>query len=207
MTVLAAGLELGRDAAREAARAELRRQEYADARPSLLLRGLGRVVREIGALIDRAAGAAPGGRLGLLALLVLLGLFVAVVATRVGPLARRSDGAALFQGSAVLTAAEHRALAETAARAGRFADAVRERLRAVVRDLESRGALDVRAGRTAGEVARDGGAAVPEVADELRRAAVLFDEVWYGGRPADAASYAVLVGLDERVASSPLVLA
>ena len=207
MTVLAAGLELGRDAAREAARAELHRQEYADARPSLLLRGLGRVVREIGALIDRAAGAAPGGRLGLLALLVLLGLFVAVVATRVGPLARRSDGAALFQGSAVLTAAEHRALAETAARAGRFADAVRERLRAVVRDLESRGALDVRPGRTAGEVARDGGAAVPEVADELRRAAVLFDEVWYGGRPADAASYAVLVGLDEHVASSPLVLA
>ena len=207
MTVLAAGLELGRDAAREAARIELRRQEYADARPSLLLRGLGRVVREIGALIDRAAGAAPGGRLGLLALLVLLGLFVAVVATRVGPLARRSDGAALFQGSAVLTAAEHRALAETAARAGRFADAVRERLRAVVRDLESRGALDVRPGRTAGEVARDGGAAVPEVADELRRAAVLFDEVWYGGRPADAASYAVLVGLDEHAASSPLVLA
>ena len=207
MTVLAAGLELGRDAAREAARAELRRQEYADARPSLLLRGLGRVVREIGALIDRAAGAAPGGRLGLLALLVLLGLVVAVVATRVGPLARRSDGAALFQGSAVLTAAEHRALAETAARAGRFADAVRERLRAVVRDLESRGALDVRPGRTAGEVARDGGAAVPEVADELGRAAVLFDEVWYGGRPADAASYAVLVGLDEHVASSPLVLA
>ena len=45
MTVLAAGLELGRDAAREAARDELRRQEYADARPSLLLRGLGRVVR------------------------------------------------------------------------------------------------------------------------------------------------------------------
>lgn len=206
-SVLAAGLDLGRDAARGAAREELRRQEYSDARPSLLLRAIGRVLREVGGLLDRAAGAAPGGRLGLLALLVLLGLFVAVVATRVGPLARRSDGAALFQGSAVLTAAQHRELAESAARAGRYADAVRERLRAVVRDLESRGALDARPGRTAGEVASDGGAAVPAVAEELRRAALLFDEVWYGGRAADASSYAVLVALDEHIAASRLVLA
>ena len=206
-SVLAAGLDLGRDAAREAAREELRRQEYSDARPELLLRAVGRVLREVGGLLDRAAGAVPGGRLGLLALLVLLGLFVAVVATRVGPLARRSDDAALFQGSAVLTAAQHRVLAESAARAGRYADAVRERLRAVTRDLESRGALDARPGRTAGEVARDGGAAVPAVAEELRRAAGRFDEVWHGGRAADASSYAVLVALDEHVAASRLVLA
>lgn len=206
-SVLAAGLDLGRDAAREAAREELQRQEYSDARPALVLRAVGRVLREVGGLLDRAAGAAPGGLLGLLALLGLLGLFVAVVATRVGPLARRSDRVALFQGSAVLTAAQHRELAESAARAGRYADAVRERLRAVVRDLESRGALDARPGRTAGEVARDGGAAVPAVAEELRRAALLFDEVWYGGRTADASSYAVLVALDEHVAASRLVLA
>jgi len=206
-TVLTASRDLGRDAARQAAREEMRRQEYEDARPSLLLRALGRVLREVGELLDRAAGAAPGGRLGLLALLVLLLLFLAVVATRVGPLARRPDGAALFQGSAVLSAAQHRALAESAAQDGRFADAVRERLRAVVRDLEARGALDVRPGRTAGEVARDGGAAVPAVGDELRQAAVLFDEVWYGGRTADAGSYAVLVALDEHVAASRMVLA
>ncbi|MCW2616654.1 MAG: putative integral rane protein [Frankiales bacterium] len=195
--------DLGREAARDAAQDELRRQEYLDAQPSLLLRVVGRVLRELGALLDRAAAAAPGGLLGLLALLALLALLVAVVLSRVGPLARRRTGSsALFEGSAVLSAAQHRDLAEQAAGESRFADAVRERLRAVVRDLEARGAIDPRPGRTAGEVARDGGSAVPAVADDLRRAAVLFDEVWYGGRTADASSYAVLVGVDERVAAA-----
>jgi hypothetical protein len=137
---------------------------------------------------------------------MLVGL-VAAVLYRTGPLGRRGPSRrALFEGSAVLTAQAHRELAEAAAGEGRWADAVRERLRAVVRELESRGALDPRPGRTAGEVARDGGAAVPAVAADLRRAAVLFDEVWYGGRDADAGSYAVLVGVDERVRDSRLVV-
>jgi len=200
--------ELTRETAREAAQQELRRREYADAQPSLVLRAVGRVVREIGELLDRAAGAAPGGRLGLLALLALLLVFVAVVLSRVGPLARRSSSSsALFAGAAVLTAAEHRVLAERAAAEQRWADAVRERLRAVVRDLEARGALDPRPGRTAGEVARDGGAAVPSIAAPLQRAAGLFDEIWYGGRTADAGSYAALVAVDDAVAGSRLVLA
>jgi hypothetical protein len=138
--------------------------------------------------------------------LLLVGL-VAVVLHRTGPLARRGpQREALFAGSAVLTAQAHRELAEAAAGEGRWADAVRERLRAVVRELESRGALDPRPGRTAGEVARDGGAAVPALAADLSRAAMLFDEVWYGGRDADAGSYAVLVGVDERVRDSRLVV-
>ena len=198
---------LARDAAREAAREELRRREYTQAQPPLVLRVIGRVLREIGELLDRAAGAAPGGRLGLLALFIMLGVFVAVVLSRVGPLARRSPGRPLFEGPRSLSAAEHRALADQAARQGHFGDAVRERLRAVVRDLEVRGALDPRPGRTAGEVARDGGAAVPAVAGDLRRAAVLFDEIWYGGRAADASSYAIMVAVDEQLSSSRLMLA
>ena len=199
--------ELGRDAAREAAREELSRQEYSDARPSLALRVLGRIARELGDLLAAAGGAAPGGLLGLLALLVLFALFVAVVLTRIGPLAGRSAGASLFAGSATLSAAQHRELAEQAARDGRFADAVRERLRAVGRDLEARGLIDPRPGRTAGEVARDGGAALPALAQDLRRASITFDEVWYGGRTADAGSYALLVEVDNRVAAAQAVLA
>jgi hypothetical protein len=193
-------LVVDRDAAREAAERELQRREYVDAQPSPVVRLIGRVLHEVGGLLDRAAGAAPGGLLGLLALLALGGLLVAVVLARIGPLARSGRRPALFAGSATLTADEHRALAQAAAEQQRWADAVRERLRAVVRELEARGALDPRPGRTAGEVARDGGAAVPDVAADLARAAVLFDEVWYGGRPADASSYAVLVAVDERVA-------
>lgn len=199
--------DLTREAAREAAREELRRQEYTAAQPPLVIRLIGRAVREIGDLLDRAAGAAPGGRLGVLALLILLGLFVAVVLTRIGPLSRRTSGPPLFEPGSSMSAQQHRALAEQAAQEGRFADAVRERLRAVVRTLEARGALDPRPGRTAGEVARDGGAVLPASADDLRTAALLFDQIWYGGRAADASSYAVLVGVDERVGGSRVLLA
>ncbi len=198
--------DLTRQAAQDAAREELRRPEYADARPPLAVRLLGRLLREIGALLDRAAGAAPGGTLGLIALLAIVGLLVAVVLSRVGPLARTASAPPLFDGSRALTAAEHRALAEQAQAEGRFADAVRERLRAVVRELEARGALDPRPGRTAGEIARDGGAALPAVADDLRAAARTFDEVWYGGRTADASSYAVVVAVDDRVSTSRLAV-
>ncbi len=132
-------------------------------------------------------------------LLALVALLVGVVLVRLGPLARAGSRPAVLAGSAVRTAEEHRDLAERAAEQGRWADAVRERLRAVVRELEGRGVLDARAGRTAAEVARDAGAALPPLAGDLRRAAALFDEVWYGGRTADAASYATLVAVDERV--------
>lgn len=205
MSLLLVALDpLGRDRAQELARIELRRREYAAARPPLLYRIIGRVLTEIGSLLDRAASVAPGGRLGVLALGVLLVLLVVVVLARLGPLARSAPRAALFSGSTTLTADQHRALAESAAGEGRFADAVRERLRAVVRDLEARGALDARPGRTAGEVAADGGRALPAVAADLRRAATVFDEVWYGGRLADADSYATLVQVDEQVRASRL---
>ena len=212
MTLLALRLgdlgpdDLTRSGARDAAREELSKREYQEARPGLLQRGIEWVFDRVTELLDRAGGAAPGGLLGLLALAVLLGLLIAVVLARVGPMARRSTGTPLFEGDTELSAGEHRALADSAARDGRYADAVRERLRAVVRELESRGALDPRPGRTAGEVARDGGAAVPALADDLRRASVLFDEVWYGGRTADAASYAVLTAVDERVCGARLTV-
>ena len=67
-------------------------------------------------------------------------------------------------GSAELDAAGHRAAAEALAAQGHLAEAVRERLRAVVRALEERGVLDPRPGRTSGEVARDAGAAAPALA-------------------------------------------
>ena len=199
---------LTRESARDAAREELSRREYADAQPSLVLRLVGRGLRAIGDLIEDAAGSVPGGRLGLLLILLLLLLLVAVVLARLRPAGGRdARRAPLFAGSQVLSAAEHRARAEQAAAEGRYDEAVRERLRAVVRDLEARGVLDPRPGRTAGEVARDAGAAVPVVADDLRRAAFTFDEVWYGGRTADASSYAVLVEVDDRVGRSRTAVA
>jgi hypothetical protein len=198
---------LSREQARDAAREELSRREYDAAQPPLLLRLLGRALREIGELLDRLTLAAPGGLLGTVLLLVLVAAVVGLVLYKVGPLQRGGRAPTLFAGSAVLSADGHRALAEQAAADGRYADAVRERLRAVVRELEARGVLDPRPGRTAGEVSREAGAAVPDVAGDLQRATTVFDEVWYGGREADAASYAVLVDVDRRVTASRLVVA
>lgn len=199
--------DLTREGAREAAREELSRQPYLDAQPPLLLRLLGRILTTLGDWLDGAVSGIPGGPVSVAVLVLLLVGLVAVVLHRTGPLARRGPSRqALFAGSPVLTAQGHRELAEAAAREARWADAVRERLRAVVRELESRGVLDPQPGRTAGEVARDGGAAVPAIAGDLSRAAVLFDEIWYGGRDADAGSYAELVGVDERVQGSRLAV-
>jgi hypothetical protein len=199
--------QIGREAARRAAREELRNRKYTDAEPPLLTRIVGRVIREFLELLAKAAGNAPGGRAGLLLLLGLIALLVAVVLVKLGPLGRRTSGAALFGPGRELSADEHRRLAEEAATAGRWADAVRERLRALVRELEARGVLEARPGRTAGEIARDGGAAVPAIAVDLQRATTVFDEIWYGGRTADASSYAVLVEVDRVVTAARLVVA
>ena len=195
---LLALLAPGREEAADAARRELSRPQYDDARPPLLLRLLGRALEALDDLLGRLGGV-PGGRVGVLLLALVLGGLVAAVLVRLGPWRGRAAAAPLFAGTRVRTAQEHREAAEQAAAAGRWADAVRERLRAVVRDLEERGLLDARPGRTAGEVARDGGAAVPAAAEGLRRAATVFDDVWYGGRPAGPEEYDVLVRLDEQV--------
>ncbi len=205
MSWLAAADELSREAARRAAREELSDPRYRDAQPPLVVRVVGRAIRELLELLARAASGAPGGRLGLLLLLALLIGFVAVVLTRLAP--QRGPGRAVFSVGAALTAADHRRRAEEAAAAGQWPEAVRERLRAVVRELEVRGVLDPRPGRTAGEVARDAGGAVPALRTVLDEGTRVFDEIWYGGRTADPSSYAVLVALDETVTGSRLVVA
>ena len=207
--IAAAFDDITREAARRAAREELQDRRYSDAEPPLVTRIVGRIIREFFELLNRAAENTPGGRTGLVLLFLVLALLAGVVFAKLGPPARRrAEGGALFGADGrALTAAEHRALAEQAAAQGAWAEAVRERLRAVVRELEARGVLEPRPGRTAGEVARDGGAAVPSIADELRRGTTAFDEVWYGGRTADAGTYAVLVAVDEAVSSARLAVA
>src|SRR3954452_6676662 len=87
------------------------------------------------------------------------------------------------------TAEDHRAAAERHAAAGEWPQAIRERLRAIARDLEERAILDPRPGRTADELATEAGAALPDHADELAAGVRVFDDVWYGGRSGDAEGY------------------
>lgn len=83
--------------------------------------------------------------------------------------------------------------------AGRWNQAVQERMRALVRSLEERTLLDPRPGRTADEAAAAAGHALPTYDARLRAAARVFDDVTYGGRSADRAAYLTLLDLDRAV--------
>ncbi|HVL86337.1 MAG TPA: DUF4129 domain-containing protein, partial [Pseudonocardia sp.] len=97
------------------------------------------------------------------------------------------------------TSADHRAAADAHAARGEWDAAVRERFRAVVRDLEERELIDTRAGRTAGEAATDAGLVLPSCAADLHAAAGLFDEVVYGGRRAAQDGDARIRAVDDAV--------
>jgi hypothetical protein len=195
-------VDLGRDEAAQLAREELAKQVYRDAGPGLVERLVRWLLEQAGRLLDGAAGVSPGGYSGLVVVLLLVAAAVVAVRLKVGPLGRRAAREeALFVGR-TRTAAQHRAAADAHAAAGAWAEAVRERLRAVVRSLEERAVLDERAGRTADEAAAEAGRALPSCAAGLRAAAVLFDEIWYGGRPAGPESYAALRDLDAQVQAS-----
>lgn len=109
---------------------------------------------------------------------------------------RTSTGPADLFDDALRSAADHRTAADAHAAAGRWTEAVQERMRAVVRSLEERTLLDPRPGRTADEASAEAAASLPDHAEALRAAARAFDDVTYGGRPADADMYARLRTLD-----------
>lgn len=195
-------VDVGRDEAAAAAARELAKEVYAAQRPPLWQRALTWVLERLQELFDAATRATPGGPWGLLVLALVAAAVVVAVRWRAGAV-RRAGGAPppLFAGRPQ-TAAEHRAAADRAATEGRFADAVRERFRAVVRRLEERGLLDERPGRTADEAADDAALVLPGCGPGLRAGARLFDEVVYGRRPADATADARLRALDAEVESA-----
>lgn len=190
-------VDLDRDEAREAAVRELSDPAYVSDDPNPLERALEWVLDRLGELF---AGA--GGVSGITAITIIVAVVVLAVIVfrlRTGRTGRALRSGAKVFGDSIMTANEHRAAAERAAAAGDLAEAVRERFRAVVRELEQRGVLDARAGRTVDEVAFEAGKALPVLADDLRGAAVQFDDVWYGGRPATPQGYQQLISVDDRV--------
>jgi hypothetical protein len=203
----AAVAPVGRDDARQAAERELSKGIYHANEPGPIERAVEAAVEWLDRLLSRAAGATPGGSLGLLVLALLIVALIVLVLWWTGPVRRGARGrVAVVELSGLLDAAEHRRRAEAYAAEGRFAEAVRERMRAIVRELETRGVLEPRPGRTADEVAREAGAAVPAVAADLRTAATVFDEVWYGGRPATTQADAALRQADQRIQRAQLVV-
>lgn len=181
-------VEIDPDTAREAAVRELADPAYEAAEPSWLER----VFDYLGTMFGNV-GFGSGAVVGLVILVVAL---YAVVRLRVGRLARSHRAGQVFASDHTRTAEDHRQAAEQARALGDLDTAVRERFRAIVRELERRGVLDERSGWTVDEIAVMAGRRMPGRAGELRAAATLFDDVVYGGHHATEDGYRDLAALD-----------
>ncbi|MGP3983237.1 DUF4129 domain-containing protein [Streptomyces sp. KR80] len=182
--------------AREAAERELSKRVYQEHEPGLFQRALDWFWQRVDDLLGAAAGATPGGTLGLVVIAIVVVLLLVALRLRLGALHRTSTiGATLFD-ERPRSAAEHRAAAERHAAEHRWDQAVQERMRAIVRSLEERALLDPRPGRTSDEAAAEAGRSLPDHASRLHAAARDFDDVTYGGRPASQDAYLRLRDLD-----------
>jgi hypothetical protein len=188
------------DAARRAAEAELRRAEYPQDDPGLV----DRILRWFGRRLEDAfAGSAAGHAMLVFAVLVVAG--VIVLAVRAGP---PRHEVALRSGAgdplAPLAAVDHRRLAAEHEAAGRWAEALREWLRAVIATIEERGVLEPCPGRTGAAIAREAGPLLPSLRDDLARAVAAFDATWFGGRPARPEDVRLAHALAEAVPRAPI---
>ncbi len=94
---------------------------------------------------------------------------------------------------------EFLSLADRLAAQGRFAEAVRERLRAIIRSLVDARLIEHHPEWTVTELAAAAGAAHPPVRGGLDEASLLFSEIWYGQRPAGAGDDARMRGYARQV--------
>jgi hypothetical protein len=186
---------IGRQVAQQLARRELSRAIY---HPGVSLTE--RVERAIARLLDATSSAVPGGWWALVALTAFLVIAAAGVLAWIGPVARsRPRGSDALLDGERLTAHDHRQNAERQAAAGDYTTAIIESVRAIAVDLEERGILPARVGRTADELAAEASRLLPDQAAGLRDAARLFDDVRYGERAGTAAGYERLRDLGTRI--------
>ncbi len=161
-----------------------------------------RLLNAIAHLFNASANAVPGGWFGLIVLAVLAVLGVTAVVFWVRPARTgRSQARALLSGQA-RSAQDHRQEAQRLAAAGEFDQAIIEGVRAIAVELEERDILPPRLGRTADELAREAGQALPLLASDLRLVSRLFDDVLYGGRDGTRQGYGLVSRVDEAVRSA-----
>lgn len=196
---------VGRDQARELARRELEKRIYRRDEPSWLERIWQRFTDWVSDLLQRSGSAQPdagGGWVSLAVIIVVLAVAIGLVAWLMWNRRNTRSARAALLADQPSTARDHRDVAEDYAAAGRWAQAIRERLRAIARELEERVIIDPRPGRTADELAAEAGTALPAHAAELHACVRVFDDVWYGDRPGTAEGYARLTALDAALRSA-----
>jgi uncharacterized protein DUF4129 len=191
---------IGRQAAARLAREELAKPIYHQ-RESLTYRILHAISGWLNRLFQ-SASELPGGWWSLVALAALAVIVIAVVLAWTGPVVRSRRRPRELAAGPASTARGHREAASRFAEAGDYGAATCEAVRAIAAELDERGVLLPRAGRTADEFAAEAGQAIPRQARGLREAALLFDEIRYGQRPGSQAGYLRVRALDAAVGAS-----
>ena len=202
----AAGLPgIGRRAAQELARRELSKSIY---QPSVT----GRILNWLSTHLDRLFNAIntslPGGWWALASLLVVAVVFVSAVLLQVRPRLPHRSGRGHSLSEHEMSAGDHRALADGYASAGDYSAAIIERVRAAAAELQERGVLPARPGRTADEFAAEASLSLPKLAGQLADGARMFDDIRYGGRTGTSVGYEHVRDLDNaiRVARLPAAM-
>ena len=209
MILLEIPIEIGAEEARRRALDELAKAKYGGT-PEWLQRAAERASRwaerameaylRWRAAQDASAGVSPWFVIAVILLVTAIALVVWKVGLPRWQRRRGHDDSLALDPTKAAT--DYRALADQAAAAEDWRVAVRERFRAVVRELEVRTIIDVRPARTAWEAAYSASRAVPAAAGALHTGAELFNAVVYGDQPADATTYARLVEVDETVTTA-----
>jgi hypothetical protein len=161
---------------------------------------------QIGKILDGAgqlAGLSP-------LITVLIAVVVIALLVWVLPRVRREPAVSAPEGAvledATVTSRGYRDRAAQAVREGRYDDAVLDGFRAIAKDMSDRSLLNDAPGRTAHEVSLALSSPFPDHADQLARAANLFDAVRYGHRRASASQADRILELDsDLVASRPVL--
>jgi hypothetical protein len=158
-----------------------------------------RILDWLARLVSNAGTVVPGGWFGLIALAILAVLAVTAVIYWVRPATSRRAGAEPVLGGEPMSARDYRRAAERLAAAGDYSNAIVETVRAIAADLDERGVLRPRPGRTAGELAAEAGRELPSLAGDLRTVTRLFDDIRYGDKDGSLAGYQLVSRVADNV--------
>lgn len=188
------------DEARGWLRRELLDPEYQ--REGVLSRAWAWIEETLSRAVEGAASMGPLVTVLSLLVFALLALALVLLLTRARTNRRAARGARPVLDDPTVGANELRRRARAAFAEERYDDAVVDGYRAVAAGQVERGRLDDLPAATAHEVATALEAAFPDRREEVARAAMLFDLVLYGDRPARRDQAAAVLALDDSLAGS-----
>lgn len=187
---------IGRHAARILARNELDKVSFGE-----------RILRDIAGFFGLSASAVPSGWFGLVVLAILVVLLIVIVLAWARPARTRRARVSAVLGGQAMTAREYRRRSRQLADSGDCSAAIIEGVRAIAAELDERGVLSPRVGRTAYELAVEAESELPALAGELRAVTALFDDVRYGDRPGSRAGYELVSKVDASVQAARATVA